>query len=74
MGRRLSTTYHVTNSLEGLYDTREVTENIKFSNGNEEYAMKIGKVWAMVQRQEGTTTTISSSDLVVMSAVVGQRK
>jgi len=58
MGRRLSTTYHVTNSLEGLYDTREVTENIKFSNGNKEYVMKIEKVPATVQMQEGMTTRI----------------
>ncbi len=53
-----STACHVTNSLEGLYDTREVIENIKFINGNEEYAMKIGKVRATVQTQEGKPTTI----------------
>jgi len=49
---------HVTNSLEGLYDIKEVTESLKFSYGEEIYAMKIGKLQATVTTQEGKSTTI----------------
>jgi len=44
---------HLMNSLEGLYNIREVTESLKFSYGEETYAMKCGKLQATVTTQEG---------------------
>ena len=35
---------HITNSLEGLYDLKDINERVKLGNGNKVVATKCGKL------------------------------
>ncbi len=54
---------HVTNSLEGHYNIREVTESLMSTYGKEIYAMKCGKLQATVMTKEGKLIKITLEEV-----------
>jgi len=53
-------TCHITNSLEGMFDTESIWESIKIGTGKETYATKCGKYCGEIMTPEGKKEIVLS--------------